>query len=121
MSALVRARGTRLWLALYAVGLVCVLSFVFFEVLDVDGSDFERIPSKVAIKVAETPHEALKRGALGHGGPPVAPPLVAFVTDPPRPAATLAGGRQRPVPARSVSSAGAALPRSRLSDVPPSA
>ena len=29
------------WLALYCVGLVCVLSFVFFELLDVDGSDFE--------------------------------------------------------------------------------
>jgi hypothetical protein len=28
------------WLAIYSVCLVCLLSFVFFEMLDVDGSDF---------------------------------------------------------------------------------
>ena len=33
--------GSPVWLALYSVCLVCVLSFVFFEMLDVDGSDFE--------------------------------------------------------------------------------
>lgn len=30
-----------IWLALYSVCFVCVLSFVFFEMLDVDGSDFD--------------------------------------------------------------------------------
>jgi hypothetical protein len=29
------------WLAIYSVCLVCVLSFVFFEMLDIDGSDFK--------------------------------------------------------------------------------
>jgi len=33
--------GSPVWLALYSVCVVCVLSFVFFEMLDVDGSDFE--------------------------------------------------------------------------------
>jgi len=38
----VRPRNRSLvWVTLYSVCFVCVLSFVFFEMLDVDGSDFE--------------------------------------------------------------------------------
>jgi hypothetical protein len=131
MTALVRRRGTRLWafpargtplwLALYALGLLCVFSFVFFEMLDVDGSSFEPTPSKVAIKVAETPHEALKRGALAPGGPPLASALVTRATEPPRPPATVERQRRGRVPTRSAASSRAALPRALLSDVPPSA
>jgi hypothetical protein len=54
-----------LWLATYVVcvGLVC--SFILFEVLDIDGSDFPAPPSNVAtpIKLAEPPHE-IKRAPL---------------------------------------------------------
>jgi hypothetical protein len=121
MSALVRSRGTPVWLALYALGLLCVFSFVFFEVLDVDGSDFSPNPSKVAIKLAEAPHEALKRGALGQGGPSIASALATGVADPPRPQPTLERQRRGRVPVRPVSPFRAALPRALLSDVPPSA
>ena len=121
MSALVRTRGTPLWLALYALGLLCVLSFVLFEVLDVDGSDFDLTPSKAAIKLGETPHEALRRGVLGHGGPALASPLVIEIAV--VPASVTPGvspGNRRPPP-RSVTRARVALARSLLSDIPPSA
>src|SRR5215470_7175997 len=53
------------WLATYVVcvGLVC--SFILFEVLDIDGSDFPAPPSTVAtpIKLAEPAHE-IKRVLL---------------------------------------------------------
>ena len=120
MSALVRSRGTPLWIGLYALGLLCVLSFVFFEILDVDGSDFERTPSKVAIKVAEAPHEALKRGALVHGGAAMASPILVEIDAPPPAPAVLArlgrrGAAIRPPSLRAL------LARSLLADVPPSA
>ena len=56
------------WLATYlvCVGLVC--SFILFEVLDIDGSDFPAPPSTVAtpIKLAEPAHE-IKRVLLSGG------------------------------------------------------
>ncbi len=121
MSALVRTRGTPLWLALYALGLLCVLSFVLFEVLDVDGSDFDLTPSKVAIKLGETPHEALRRGVLGHGGVALASPLVTEIVVAPASVTLRVSRAHRPPPYRSVTRARVALPRSLLSDIPPSA
>jgi hypothetical protein len=113
MSALVRSRGTWLWIALYALGLLCVCSFVFFEVLDVDGSDFETTSSKVAIKLAETLHEDLPLTTL-------AAPVVIDVIEPrPAPAALERLGRRATT--RPVASLRAALPRALLSDIPPSA
>jgi len=38
-----------------------VASFIFFEVLDVDGSDFPTHPAKIAARLAEAPHDDLKR------------------------------------------------------------
>jgi len=52
------------WLATYVVcvGLVC--SFILFEVLDIDGSDFPAAPFAASpIKLAEPPHE-IKRALL---------------------------------------------------------
>jgi hypothetical protein len=121
MSALVRARGTPLWVALYALGLLCVFSFVLFEVLDVDGSDFDLTPSKVAIKLGETPHEALRRGVLGHGVAALASPLVIAVALFPASVTARARHGQRPRPIRSAARARVTLARSLLSDVPPSA
>ena len=77
-----RTRRTRLWVALYGLALLAVLSFVLFEVLDVDGSDFDPAPSKLAIKVAEDAHEELKRGASLPGGPLIAPALTTAPVDP---------------------------------------
>ena len=55
-----------LWLATYVVCIGLVCSFILFEVLDIDGSDFPTPPSNVAtpIKLAEPPHE-IKRALLG--------------------------------------------------------
>ena len=121
MSALVRARGTRVWLALYALGLLCVLSFVLFEVLDVDGSDFDHTPSKVAIKLGETPHEALRRGVLGHGVAALPRPAVTEHVVVPASNAAEAPRPCSPPAHRSVTRTRATLPRSLLSDIPPSA
>jgi hypothetical protein len=121
MIALVRTRRTPLWLALYGLALLSVLSFVFFEVLDVDGSDFERAPSKLAIKVAEESHDELKRGASVHDDSLLALALAPDASDSSPVSATLAHPGLRRVVIRSASLWRAALPRALLSDVPPSA
>lgn len=56
------------WLATYVVCVGFVCSFILFEVLDIDGSDFPARPSAVAtpIKLAEPAHE-LKRVLLSGG------------------------------------------------------
>ena len=55
-------------LTLYAACLCLVLSFILFEVLDIDGSDFPTPISRAVtvVKLAEPPHD-LKRG---YGEPP---------------------------------------------------
>ncbi len=57
-------RQSALWLAVYAVCLLLVFSFVLFEVLDVDGSDFPVPTSQVAVKVAEESHHDVRRALL---------------------------------------------------------
>ena len=54
-----------LWLATYVVCIGLVCSFILFEVLDIDGSDFPAPPTTAAapIKLAEPPHE-IKRALL---------------------------------------------------------
>ena len=53
-----------LWLVTYVICIGLVCSFILFEVLDIDGSDFPA-PSTAAtpIKLAEPPHE-IKRALL---------------------------------------------------------
>jgi hypothetical protein len=114
MTAVVR---TPLWLALYGLAVLSVLSFVFFEALDIDGSDFEPAPSKLAIKVAEDSNDQLKRSSV-HGGPAVVV-LPTAAADPSPGADTLARPGLRCVVIRSGSFSHAALPRALLSDVPP--
>jgi hypothetical protein len=67
MEMLADPKRSRRWLAVYSVCLIFVASFILFEVLDVDGSDFPRPLSRVLtiVKLAEPPQE-LKRG---HGLP----------------------------------------------------
>ena len=104
------------------IGLVC--SFILFEVLDIDGSDFPAPPSNVAtpIKLAEPPHE-IKRALLG--APPqfwALLPVVIFLVE-------SAGLRRLGAPARVPSQPGPrgrrglriALPRASLADAAPSA
>ena len=54
-----------LWLTTYVVCIGLVCSFILFEVLDIDGSDFPAPLSNLAtpIKLAEPPHE-IKRAFL---------------------------------------------------------
>jgi hypothetical protein len=121
VSAWVRAPGTPPWLVLYGLVLLCVLSFVLFEVLDVDGSEFQATSSRVAIKAAEAPPEALRRGVAGLGVATVAAPLVTGLAAPSASAVDGPRPPRRGRPVRPVVSARAALPRALLSDVPPSA
>jgi len=113
-----------LWLATYVVCIGLVCSFILFEVLDIDGSDFPAPPSNVAtpIKLAEPPHE-IKRALLG--APPqfwaLLPVVILLVES--------AGLRRLGTPARVPSQPGPrgrrglriALPRASLADAAPSA
>jgi hypothetical protein len=58
-AALRRARWSRLLLAVYLACLGLVCSFILFEVLDVDGSDFMPISNAVAVKPAESRQDDL--------------------------------------------------------------
>jgi hypothetical protein len=54
-----------LWLATYVICIGLVCSFILFEVLDIDGSDFPTPPTSTTtpIKLAEPAHE-IKRALL---------------------------------------------------------
>jgi hypothetical protein len=54
-----------LWLATYVICIGLVCSFILFEVLDIDGSDFPAPPTSTTtpIKLAEPAHE-IKRALL---------------------------------------------------------
>jgi hypothetical protein len=62
-----RLRGSRLvlasgaWLTLYVFCMLMVASFIFFEVLDVDGSDFPTHPTQMAARLGEGHHDEIKR------------------------------------------------------------
>jgi hypothetical protein len=47
------------WRAIYIVCMVMVFSYIFFDVLDLDGSDspLKRVPVQKSVIVAETPRE----------------------------------------------------------------
>jgi len=112
-SGLMLASGV--WLAIYVVCVLVVASFIFFEVLDVDGSDFPIHPTKPAARVAEPQHDDLKRMWL-HG--PVGIWRGAGLLEIHQPER-----RDRDVPAvallpKPVREPRAALPRAALSDTP---
>jgi hypothetical protein len=119
MSRLVRARGTPVWVALYALGLLCVLSFVFFEVLDVDGSEFQHTTSRLSIKLGEAEHDDVRRISHLVGGLLPAPAVTVVIAAPP-PAITRRPGPARPGSPPLARVSRAALARALLSDVPPS-
>lgn len=90
-------------IAVYVICLAFVCSFIFFEILDVDGSDFPPPTKSVtSLNPVEGPHDG-KRFAL-----PTCRPLGGFVG-------------QAPVPARerTLSVGGASLSREVASLVPP--
>src|SRR6266849_1247932 len=62
------ARDTRCLLlthtSINALTLLCVLSFIAFEVLDLDGSDFQTDPRHATVKPAESEHDDVRRASL---------------------------------------------------------
>ena len=115
-AGLVLASGV--WLTLYVVCVLLVTSFIFFEVLDVDGSDFPTHPTKVAIRLAEPPHDDIKRMWLQGPVKIWTGPDVLEVRQPERRDSEAPAS---PSPLAPVRKYRAALPRAALSDVPPSA
>jgi hypothetical protein len=63
-AALRSARWPRLLLAIYLACLGLVCSFILFEVLDVDGSDFLPLTQTEAVRPADSHHDDLKRVVL---------------------------------------------------------
>lgn len=121
---MLRLRGARFvlassaWLTLYVFCVLVVASFIFFEVLDVDGSDFPKNPTQMAARLAESHHDDIKR--LWRDQP------VKIWTD----ASALELARpersDRDVPAQAsaqqpIREHRPVLPRAALADVPPSA
>ena len=113
-----------IWLAIYSVCLVCLLSFVFFEMLDVDGSEF-KTPT---FKTPTTPVRAGLRQSTAEGVRRVVLQLAALAW----PAITidllsvartaLSAGRSRPAPVAVVvvgHTHRIALPRASLETAPP--
>jgi len=112
-----------LWLATYVVCIGLVCSFILFEVLDIDGSDFPAPLSNLAtpIKLAEPPHE-IKRVLLSGSAQYWAVLSVVIVL------LEAAGLMRRGTPARAPSHPGPRgrrslrimLPRASLADAAPS-
>ncbi len=53
-----------IWRSIYVLCVVFVCSFILFEVLDVDGSDFPTGQAPTAVRAAESPHDEIKRTLL---------------------------------------------------------
>ena len=71
LSALQPIHSSRLWRATYAVCALLVLSYIFFDVLDLDGSNFPSVvaPEETTVVVAVMPADA----ELHDSPEPVAP------------------------------------------------
>ena len=124
MPRVLRLRGSRLllasgaWLTIYVFCMLMVASFIFFEVLDVDGSDFPTHPTQMAARLTEAHHDDIKRLWLQQ---PVKIWPDAATLEMERPESS---DREAPAPAsprEPIRQHRAALPRAALSDVPPSA
>lgn len=124
IAPVLKLRGSRLllasgvWLTIYVVCVLVVASFIFFEMLDVDGSDFPSHPTKMAARVSEPQHDDIKRMWL-HGP-------VRIWTGAARLEIRQPERRDHDVPTialvpRPVHEPRAALPRAALGDVPLSA
>jgi hypothetical protein len=110
--------ASSVWLTIYVVCVLVVASFIFFEVLDVDGSNFPTHPAKTAARVAEPQHDDIKRMWL-HGPVRIWTGAARLEVDQPE-------RRDRDVPRvallpRPVREPRAALPRAALSDSPSAA
>jgi hypothetical protein len=108
-----------LGIAIYSLCVVFVCSFILFEVLDVDGSDFPSAATQAV--AAETPHADARRLHMDAVRDIVVPPISPALCEPLRAVIAsydIAGVPPVPVPPGSQHRQ---LPRASLSDIPPSA
>ena len=111
------ARPSRPVLALYLACTLLVFSFILFEVLDVDASDFPAPPAKAtSVKLVEPPHDLKRAAHTGIEGVAILPPRAR---DSDRPQSPLFLRSPLASPHARVSRA--ALPRAALPDSAPSA
>jgi hypothetical protein len=109
--------ASAVWLSVYLLCVLCVASFIFFEVLDVDGSDMPTFPTRIAVRLADPPHDDLKRLQQ-----PVKIWMGATVLPKIRPAERPErDARVRPSAVAPILECRAALPRAALGDASPSA
>jgi hypothetical protein len=119
-----KLRGSRLilasgaWLTLYVFCVLMVASFIFFEVLDVDGSDFPTHPTQMAARPAEAHHDDMKRLWLQHPVKLWIDPAILAIQRPDLSDRDLPAAASPREPIREYR---AALPRAALSDVPSAA
>ncbi len=122
MIAFVTLRDTRpsLWLAVYALAFLCVLSFIAFEMLDLDGSDFQADPRHATFKPAEAEHADDARRASLAPADAIVVPILEMLDDRPIRDERLASPSSRPLPPTWRPGA-CLLARASLADVPPAA
>jgi hypothetical protein len=119
MPAVLTLRGSRLvlasgvWLTIYVFCMLMVASFIFFEVLDVDGSDFPAYPGRMDARLAEAHHDDLKRLWQPQ---PLKVWTEAGTIDPPQPERPEADVRAVTSPRQPIRRHRAALPRAALLD-----
>ena len=110
-------RRSRPVLALYLVCTLLVFSFILFEVLDVDASDFPAPPTKAtSIKLVEPPHDLKRAAQSGIEGPAILPPRAG---DSDRPQSPLF--LRSPLASPHARASRVTLPRAALPDASPSA
>ena len=121
---MLKLRGSRLilasgaWLTIYVFCMLMVASFIFFEVLDVDGSDFPTHPTQMEARLAEAHHDDIKRLWLQQ---PVKIWTGATILEMERPERSDRDVPATASPRQPIREYRAALPRAALGDVPPSA
>ena len=122
MIAFIALRDTRpsVWLAVYALAFVCVLSFIAFEMLDLDGSDLQTDPRHATFKPAEAEHADDVRRASLVLADAVMTPVLVMLDDRPVRDERLASPSSRPLPPTWRPGA-RLLARASLTDVPPAA
>ena len=118
MTVYTRLVGSALGLAIYSLCIVVVFSFLLFEVMDIDGSDF---PSEVTQAVAaEAPHADARRLHIDLARDGVVLPVLRTMAEP----VSVVGSRfvaaVAPLAPRSPGRHHRLLARASL-DVPPSA
>jgi hypothetical protein len=107
------------WLTIYVLCVVFVFSFILFEVLDVDGSDF-RVVATQAI-AAEASHADIRKLQLGAPPDNLVTPLVLWALWVPDRILTSEATLVAPPPQMPPRDQHWLLPRASLADLPPSA